>query len=53
MMDVINFWFTLVGVVVSDLFEYPLVGDVTLGWFILACLIMEIVILIFFHRLIN
>lgn len=53
MMDVLNFWFTLVGMIVSDLFEYPLVGDVTLGWFLLACIIIEIVILMFFHRLIR
>ena len=52
MMDVLNFWFNLIGSIVSDLFEYPLVGDVTLGWFLLACLIIEIVIMMFFHRFI-
>lgn len=53
MEDVLNFWFTLVGVVVSDLFNYPLIGDVTLGWFILACLLVELVLLFVFHRLVN
>lgn len=52
-MDVLNFWFSLVGIIVSDIFEYPVVGDVTLGWFLLACIILEIVIRFFFYRLIN
>lgn len=53
MMDVLTFWFNLIGAIVSDIFEYPVVGDVTLGWFLLACLILEIVILMFFRRLIR
>lgn len=53
MSEVLSFWVTLIGAVVSDLFNYPITDNLTLGWFLLGCIIVEIVILFFFHRLIN
>lgn len=52
-MDVINFFFQTIKAVVTSFFSYPVIGDVTFGWFCLAAAVIAVLIDFLFRRMIK
>lgn len=52
-MDVIIYFLQTIKIVVTSFFSYPIVGDVTFGWFILAVAVLIVIIDFAFRRIIK
>lgn len=51
MLDGFNAWLQAFGLIFKAVFEAPLYGDLTYGWFIVGCTVIGIMISFFIGRM--
>ena len=51
MIDVINYFYTIIQRVVNGLFQLEIVDGVSLGWLSLAILVTTAIVSFFYHRI--